>query len=61
MDYNDRMIIKTVESPCRTCPRRNEDRELCMRDCPKLKAFQEAMVHLHEEKINWFSSRLRAA
>lgn len=61
MDYNDKMIIKTMESPCRGCPRLEEDRELCMRNCHKLEAFQKAMVNSHEQKISWFSSRLRAA
>jgi len=61
MDYNERMIIKTVESPCRGCPKLEEDRELCMRDCDKLEAFQRAMVRFQEEKVHWFSARLRAA
>jgi hypothetical protein len=61
VDYNDRMIIKTIESPCRDCPRRHQDRELCMRDCPRLQAFQEAMISVQEDKIHWFSARLRAA
>jgi hypothetical protein len=61
MDYNERMIIKTVESPCRACPRRDEDRELCMKGCDKLAAFQKAMVMFQEEKVHWFSARLRAA
>jgi len=61
MDYNERMIIKTVERPCRGCPRLEEDRELCMRDCHKLEAFQRAMVRFQEEKVHWFSARLRAA
>jgi len=61
MDYNDRMIIKTIESPCRGCSRLDEDRELCMRDCDKLEAFQKAMVKFHEDKVHWFSARLRAA
>ncbi len=61
MDYNDKMIVKTIESPCRNCPKLDEDRELCMRDCDKLIAFPYAMVRFHEEKVHWFSSRLRAA
>jgi hypothetical protein len=61
MDYNERMIIKTVESPCRGCSRLDEDRELCMRDCDKLVAFQRAMVKFQEEKVHWFSTRRRAA
>jgi hypothetical protein len=61
MDYNDRMIVKTMESPCRGCHRLAEDRELCMYDCSKLQEFQDAMVRLREQKIHWFSSRLRAA
>jgi hypothetical protein len=61
MDYNEKMIIKTIESPCRDCPKLDQDRELCMRDCDKLGAFQEAMVKCHEEKVHWFSTRLRAA
>jgi hypothetical protein len=61
MEYNERMIIKTVESPCRGCPRLEEDRELCMRDCGRLEAFQRAMVRFQEEKVHWFSARLRAA
>ncbi|UCG12082.1 MAG: hypothetical protein JSU72_16475 [Deltaproteobacteria bacterium] len=61
MDYNEKMIVKTIESPCRGCHRLPEDREQCMRDCHKLEAFQEAMVTFHEEKVQWFSSRLRAA
>ncbi len=61
MDYNERMIVKTIESPCRGCPRLDEDRELCMRNCDKLEAFQKAMIRLHEEKVHWFSTRLRAA
>jgi hypothetical protein len=32
-----------------------------MRECQKLAAFQQAMVSFHEQKIDWFSSRLRAA
>jgi hypothetical protein len=61
MDYNERMIIKTVESPCRGCPKLDEDRELCMRDCNKLEAFQRAMVRFQEQKVHWFSDRLHAA
>lgn len=61
MDYNERMIIKTIESPCRGCSKLGEDRELCMRDCDRLQAFQAAMVKFHEEKVHWFSTRLRAA
>ena len=61
MDYNERMIIKTVESPCRGCPKLDEDRELCMRDCNKLEAFQRAMVKFQEQKVHWFSDRLHAA
>jgi hypothetical protein len=61
MDYNERMIIKTVESPCRGCPKLGEDRELCMRDCNKLEAFQRAMVRFQEQKVHWFSDRLHAA
>jgi hypothetical protein len=61
MDYNDRMIIKTMESPCRGCPRLAENRELCMYDCSRLQAFQEAIVKSHEKKVHWFSARLRAA
>jgi hypothetical protein len=61
MDYNERMIIKTVESPCRGCPKLGEDRELCMRDCNKLEAFQRAMVSFQEQKVHWFSDRLHAA
>ncbi|MGD8371254.1 MAG: hypothetical protein PVF76_03225 [Syntrophobacterales bacterium] len=61
MDYNEKMIIKTIESPCRGCPKLEQDRELCMRDCDKLQAFQDAMVRVQEEKVHWFSSRLRAA
>jgi hypothetical protein len=55
------LIIKTIESPCRLCPKRYKDRELCMEDCPKLGAFQDAMVQVQEEKVLWFSTRLRAA
>ena len=61
MDYNERMIIKTVESPCRGCAKLDEDRELCMRDCNKLEAFQRAMVRFQEQKVHWFSDRLHAA
>ncbi len=61
MDYNERMIVKTVESPCRGCPKLEEDRELCMRDCNKLEAFQRAMVRFQEQKVHWFSDRLHAA
>jgi hypothetical protein len=61
MNYNERMIIKTVESPCRDCPRLQEDRELCMRDCDILEAFQVAMIRLQEEKVHWFSNRRQAA
>jgi hypothetical protein len=61
MDYNERMITKTMESPCRGCSRLAEDRESCMRDCHELEAFQDAMVRSREERINWFSVRLRAA
>ncbi|MCG6982023.1 MAG: hypothetical protein LJE88_11505 [Deltaproteobacteria bacterium] len=61
MNYNERMIIKTVESPCRGCPKLDEDRELCMRDCNKLEAFQRAMVRFQEQKVHWFSDRLHAA
>ena len=61
MDYNDRMIIKTIESPCRGCSKLDQDREVCMRDCDKLGAFQDAMVRCQEEKVHWFSTRLRAA
>lgn len=61
MDYNERMIVKTVESPCRGCPKLDEDRELCMRDCNKLEAFQRAMVRFQEQKVHWFSDRLHAA
>ena len=61
MDYNEKMIIKTIESPCRGCPKSDQDREQCMHDCDKLGAFQEAMVRVHEEKVYWFSTRLRAA
>jgi len=31
MNLTERLIIKTMESPCRTCPQRFKDRELCMR------------------------------
>ncbi|MBW1980990.1 MAG: hypothetical protein JRJ12_07195 [Deltaproteobacteria bacterium] len=61
MDLNERLIVRTMESPCRTCQRRNENRELCMRDCRKLEEFQDAMIQSHEQRIVWFSSRLRAA
>jgi predicted Fe-S protein YdhL (DUF1289 family) len=61
MDYNERMIVKTVESPCRGCSRLAEDRELCMRGCDRLETFQRAMVRFQEEKVHWFSARLRAA
>jgi hypothetical protein len=61
MDYNEKMIIKTIESPCRGCPQSDQDREQCMRDCDRLRDFQEAMVKFHEAKIHWFSTRLRAA
>lgn len=61
MNLSERLIVKTMESPCRTCSRRFEDREQCMRDCPRLEAFQNAMVEFHEDRVLWFSSRLRAA
>ena len=61
MNLSERLIIKTMESPCRLCPQRYKDRELCMEDCPRLGAFQDAMVQVQEEKVLWFSTRLRAA
>ena len=61
MDYNEKMIIKTIESPCRGCSKLDQDREVCMRDCDKLGAFQDAMIRSQEEKVYWFSTRLRAA
>jgi hypothetical protein len=61
MNLSERIILRTMESPCRKCPQRFEDRELCMHDCHKLESFQNAMVRSHEERVRWFSSRLRAA
>jgi hypothetical protein len=61
VNLSERLIIKTMESPCRECPQRHKDRELCMEGCPKLGAFQDAMVQVQEEKVLWFSTRLRAA
>jgi hypothetical protein len=61
VNLSERLIIKTMESPCRTCSQRYQERELCMEGCPRLGAFQDAMVQVQEEKVLWFSTRLRAA
>ena len=61
MNLTERLIIKTMESPCRTCPQRFQDRELCMENCATLGAFQDGMIRVQEEKVLWFSTRLRAA
>jgi hypothetical protein len=49
---------RTVESPCRNCENVLASKEECSRDCDKLRAFQDAILHCDEASIRNFAMKL---
>ncbi|MCK8603086.1 hypothetical protein [Desulfoferrobacter suflitae] len=50
-------FVRTMESPCRSCENVHLSKEECSRECVRLKAFQEAIVHCDEHTIQDFGVR----
>lgn len=51
---NGSSLSKTMESPCRTCENAHLSKDVCSKDCPKLKAFQDEIVRSEEDYIKEF-------
>lgn len=47
-------LSRTIESPCRTCENVDQNKEECSRDCERLQAFQDAILHYDERSIKDF-------
>lgn len=50
-------FASTVESPCRRCENIDQNKEECSRDCPRLDAFQIAILRHDEINIKNFQVR----
>jgi len=48
---------RTMESPCRTCENVHLNKEECSRNCARLQAFQDAIIHYDERSIKDFGVR----
>jgi hypothetical protein len=53
-------LVKTVESPCRTCENEHMNKEECATDCVRLHAFQNAILRHDEKNIKNFRFRFHA-
>jgi hypothetical protein len=49
------LFSKTIESPCRNCENEHLNKEDCIENCERLRAFQNALKCLDERNINEYS------
>jgi hypothetical protein len=51
-------FARTIESPCRSCENVHLNKDECSKECDRLRAFQDAILHYDERTIKDFGAKM---